>query len=238
MRRIAVIPARGGSKRLPRKNIAPFLGKPMIAYSIEAALQTALFDDVLVSTEDDEIAAVAEGHGATIHQRDPSLATDNVGVSQVLLDILKSYRSSGKVFDLVCCLFPTAPLRDSEDIKAVVSLVEPGRSDFAMAVTSFPYPPWQALKEETDGSYSSLWPELMDKKSQEFGELLVDNGSTYAVSVEAFMRLETLNGPNIRAHIMDRFRSVDIDTAEDLRQALLFGKELNIYSNLPEEEKT
>ena len=130
-RRLAIIPARGGSKRLPRKNILPFLGRPIIAHTIEAATESGCFTRILVSTEDEEIADAARAAGADIQQRDPSLATDAATLTDVCLDILASEERAGRAFDTFACLYATAPLRRAEDIVAVTALAERTDIDFA-----------------------------------------------------------------------------------------------------------
>lgn len=212
---LAVIPARGGSKRLPRKNILDFLGRPIIAYTIEAALETGLFERVLVSTEDPEIAEVAESYGAETALRPEHLAGDKVGVVEVCLDLLEGEAAAGNPYSVMCCLYATAPLRKARDIASVVGLIGPD-CRFAMAVSEYENPPLQALKECSDGSLALMWPELAFVRSQDAPRLLVDNGSTYAVQVDSFWREKNFYGPGLRGHLMPRSRSVDLDTAEDL----------------------
>jgi CMP-N-acetylneuraminic acid synthetase len=218
MRRIAVIPARGGSKRLPRKNVLPLGGRPMIAHTISAALDAGVFDRVVVSTEDAEISAVSEAAGAIVLSRDMALAGDTTRVAEVCLDVLASEQAQGRSYDLLCCLYATAPLRNAADIRAVVGLVEPGAYDFAMAVTGFDYPPTQALRPDADGSLQPMWPDALDLPNSVVNTLCVDNGSTYAVSVSAFRRHRDFYGPGLKGWRMPRERSVDIDTAEDLTE--------------------
>jgi len=219
----ALIPARGGSKRLPGKNIADFLGRPMIAYTIDAALETGFFADVVVSTEDEKIAEAARQAGARVSVRPEALAGDKARVTQVCGHFLEEEKGQGRTYDVLCCLYATAPLRNSEDIAAVVELVTRGDCAYAMAVTRYHYPPHQALKLGPAGSLSPMWPEWLEKRSQEVPEVFVDNGSTYAVSVPAFLESGTFYGPGLKGHLMPRERSVDIDHAEDLALALYFA---------------
>jgi N-acylneuraminate cytidylyltransferase len=221
-RAIAVIPARGGSKRLPRKNILDFQGRPIIAWTIDAARESGLFERVLVSTEDAEIADVARRSGAEVAARPAALAGDTVGVVAVCLDLLEREAAAGCAYDIMTCLYATAPLRTAGDIVAVTGLLGPG-CDFAMAVTGYDLPPLQALRRDGDGRLAPMWPEWISLRSQDTPELLVDNGSTYAVSVEAFRRAKTFYGPGLRGHAMPRGRSVDIDTAEDMELAAFYA---------------
>jgi CMP-N-acetylneuraminic acid synthetase len=143
---VAIIPARGGSKRLPRKNIVDFLGRPIIAYTIDAARDSGCFERIVVSTEDDEIVAIAERAGAMVDRRAPELATDGVGLVDVCLDFLDREAGVGRNWDVMACLYATAPLRNAKDIRATMALLEPGRCAFSMAVTSYERYPHQALK--------------------------------------------------------------------------------------------
>jgi pseudaminic acid cytidylyltransferase len=220
MSKLAFIPARGGSKRLPRKNIMEFHGRPMISYTINAARESGLFDRVVVSTEDAEIADIAQRAGADIDRRPARFATDQAHVTDVCLDFLERERSVGRTWDVMSCLYATAPMRTAADIRATAGLLDPGRCDFAMAVTRYPLPPHQALKLEADGVLSPMWPELIGRRANELPGLVVDNGSTYAVDVAAFERSRTFYGPKLRGYEMPRARSVDIDTREDFEYAL------------------
>ncbi|MCF8495330.1 MAG: acylneuraminate cytidylyltransferase family protein [Alphaproteobacteria bacterium] len=218
MRRVALIPARGGSKRLPRKNILDFLGKPIIAWTIQAARETGLFERVVVSTEDPEIRKIALEYGAEIDDRSPALATDQASVREVCLEFLD--RNS---CDILCVLYATAPLRTTEDIVAVVNLIKPGWCDFSIAATRYDMPPHQALKAGQDGFIKPFWPDLVNRRASDIDPLVVDNGSTYAVSVPAFKNHKIFYGPGMRAHIMPRERSQDIDESLDLDLARFFA---------------
>jgi len=224
-RSIAVIPARGGSKRLPRKNIIDFRGKPIIAYTIEAARDCGLFERVVVSTEDKEIGKIAGGLGAEVAQRPARLAGDEIGVVEVCLDLLDREASAGRNYDVLCCLYATAPLRRAADIAKTVGLIEPGVCDFAMAVTRYNYPPHQALYLGGDGGLRPVWPELVSKREQDIGDTCVDNGSTYAVVTSAFREHRTFYGATLRGHFMSCWRSSDINEKDDLVMAeMLAGK--------------
>jgi pseudaminic acid cytidylyltransferase len=213
--RLAIIPARGGSKRLPRKNILPFLGRPIIAHTIEAAAASGCFTRILVSTEDTEIADAARAAGAKVHQRDPSLATDAATLIDVCLHILASEERAGRTYDTFACLYATAPLRRADDVAAVVALADRVDTDFALAVTTYPLPPHQALRLEGDGALEPMWPELVNLRSDKIGRLVVDNGSTYAAKVAAFRTHRSFYGSRLAGHVMPRERSIDIDEQSD-----------------------
>ena len=213
---LAVIPARGGSKRLPRKNIADLGGKPVIGYTIEAALNSGRFNRVAVSTEDSEIADVASRFGAVIADRDPALAGDNARVDEVCLDLLTREEHEGRHYDRICCLYATAPMRGAEDIAATLDLIDPPDCEFAMAVTRFDMPVHQALLMDGQGYLEPKFPDLVMKRSTEVDALFIDNGSTYAATVSAFRSEGTFRGPNARGYLMPRDRSIDLDEPEDL----------------------
>ena len=227
-RRIAIIPARGGSKRLPRKNLLPFLGRPMIAHTIEQALRAGCFDRVLVSTEDDEIAAVARAARADIHVREAELATDAARVVDVCIAVLDSEALAGRTYEVFACFYPTAPLRRAEDIRAVMALIDGEGAAFAMAVTTFPIAPHQALRVQQDGTLTPMWPELVERRASELDPLVVDNGSTYAAKVGAFRRHRSFYGPLLRGHVMPRERSVDIDEQSDYDLACWYAERLTV----------
>ncbi len=215
-RAIAVIPARGGSKRLPRKNLINLGGKPLIAHSIEAAFESRCFKKVVVSSDDQEILDIAEKFGATPYLRAADLAEDSVPTAPVLLDVLEHESRTAQDWDILACLYATAPLRHAGDIKAVINLVVPGTCDFAMAVSASDRPIHQALSVDDQGVLHAIWTDAVSKNSQDVPQYVFGNGSTYAVNVPAFLKHKTLYGPGLRGHIMPQRRSVDIDTEDDL----------------------
>lgn len=216
---IAVIPARGGSKRLPRKNIAPFFGHPIIAHTIRAALDSGSFDRVVVSTEDDEIANAARSYGAEVDRRPLALAGDRASVVDVCVELLTREIAAGRNYVAMGVLYATAPLRGAEDIRATMALLEPRRCDFALAVTDYDLPPYRALRREADNTLVPMWPEFAFVKSQDMPPLYVNNASTYCVSVSAFLQNKSFTGPGARGHFISRARTTDIDTTEDLEDA-------------------
>ena len=221
--RFALIPARGGSKRLPRKNILPFMGKPIIAWTIEAAKITQLFENIIVSTDDNEISAIAQEFGAKVELRDPKLATDESSVSNVCLDFLTRQSQMGHNWCEMTVLYATSPLRDAVDIINTVSLLKNGVCDFALAATKYDLPPHQALKLADDNKAKPMWPDIVAMKASEIGTLVVDNGSTYAVNVPAFLKQKNFYGPGLRVNLMPRNRSQDIDEEIDFRIAEFFA---------------
>lgn len=219
-----VIPARGGSKRLPRKNIIDFHGKPVIAYTIEAAIDSRLFDKIVVSTEDQEIGEISKKYGAELLLRPVELATDTATVVDVCLHALDFEAQREKFYDILCCLYATAPLRDAEDIRNTAGLVMSRKCDFAMAVSKYHYPPHQAMIMNDFGLMEPMWSDLVGKRSQDVPEMFIDNGSTYAAWIPEFIKLKTFRGPKLKGYLMPRDRSVDIDVGEDLELAKYFAK--------------
>lgn len=226
-RYVGLIPARGGSKRLPRKNIAPFLGRPMLMWTVEAATSAGIFDRIVVSTEDAEIADLALSAGVEVDHRREDLATDNASVVDVCLEFLACEEARGTTYDVLCCLYPTAPMRDKDDVLETMRLVCSRRFDYAIAMTHFALPPHQAMKMEEEQRVTPMWPDLVKKRSEDIGQLVVDNGSTYAARVAAFKKERSFYSPNCGSYIMPRRRSVDIDLPEDLVIAELFARHLN-----------
>jgi CMP-N-acetylneuraminic acid synthetase len=223
MRNIAIIPARGGSKRLPRKNILPFLGKPILFWSVEAAIESGLFERVVVSTEDDEIAEASRARGFDVLIRPEALATDASTCAEVCLHVLDHFESVGERFDVLCCLYATAPLRTARDIASTLSLLgddENNLADFAFAMVEYSHSPYQALIPDADGFFIQAWPLVASAKSQALPAPFIGNGSTYAARVPQFRRYRDFCGPRLRGYFMPHMRSIDIDTAEDYEFAL------------------
>jgi pseudaminic acid cytidylyltransferase len=225
---VALIPARGGSKRLPRKNIADFLGRPIIAYTIDAARESGCFARVTVSTEDGEIADVARRCGAEIVLRRPELATDGATLTEVCLDFLDSEKVAGRDWLYLGCLYATAPLRHAQDVRATMNLLQPGHCSFAMAVTAFDHYAHQALAMGKDGALTPMWPELVERRASDLPPLRAGNGSTYGVEVAAFRRHKAFYGPGLRGHDMPPERSIDIDTQTDLDFALFCAQRMGL----------
>lgn len=231
MSAIAIIPARGGSKRLPKKNILPFNGSPMIAHTIRAAIETGLFEQVCVSTEDETIANIAEEYGANLHERPPELAQDQTMVAPVVMNVLDQQEQAGRNYESLCVLYATAPLRDAGDIQATFSLLEPDICTHSIAVTNYVYPPHQALKSSQDcADVSPMWPDIVAARSDSLPELVVDNGSTYCIYVDAFKNTQKFYSDKMRAHHMPRWKSIDIDTADDMDLLEYYAKKYGTKS--------
>lgn len=180
MKNLCIIPARGGSKRIPRKNVKPFLGKPMLAYSIDAAQKSNLFDEIMVSTDDDEIAEVAKNYGASVpFMRSAETASDFATTADVLKEVVKKYQERGIEFDNFCCFYATAPLVQSRDIVAAYERLL--QSDFTCVypVVQFSYTIWRCLDLAEDGTMSRHWPEYENSRSQDLPKEYHDTGTFY-----------------------------------------------------------
>lgn len=224
---LAVIPARGGSKRIPRKNIQPFAGKPMIAWSIEAALESGSFNRVIVSTDDDEIADIARTCGAEVPFRRPdTLSHDSVPTRPVVVHAIEQARQQGATIEHVCCIYPTAPLLDADTIRnSQKELVETG-AHFVFSCTTFPYPIRRALRIAQDGTMEMIWPEHLTTRSQDLEQAYHDAGQFYWGRAEAFLDGRPMFGPGSRPWVLPRHLVQDIDTPEDWIRAELAFKVL------------
>lgn len=219
MTRIAIIPARGGSKRIPRKNIKPFNGRPVIAYSIEAALKSKLFDEVMVSTDDKEIAGIASAHGAQIpFYRHENSSGDFAHIADVIEEVLEKYKNAGKEFDYFCCIFSTAPFITPERLKEGWKLLQKNNFDSVFPVLKFSYPIQRALKIE-NGKVSMILPENFNKRSQDLIPAYHDSGQFYWMKTAEFLRQKRLFAENSGAIVLSDLEVQDIDTEEDWKVA-------------------
>jgi pseudaminic acid cytidylyltransferase len=217
MRVIAVIPARGGSKRLPRKNILPLAGNPALSYPIKAALNSELFDSVVVSTEDSEIKDIALDSGASVCDRSVTLAQDRSTVAEVCLDTIKQQAQEPNMF---CCIYATAVLlSDRTLIDSFHHFNGDPQANYLMGVSRFNFPPVQALRSDDDGCLSYLWPEFVGVQSQFFPNLLVSNGTFVWTTTGKFQKEKTFYGSRLKGFVVPEHEVIDIDTQEDFEVA-------------------
>lgn len=216
MYRVSIIPARGGSKRIPRKNIRDFCGKPMIAYSIAAARECGLFDRIIVSTDDHDIAETARAYGAEVpYQRPPDIANDTATIDAVILHTLSWLGQNDRTPDYVCCLFATAPFVHADDLSRGFSVLRETNSTTAFSVTSFGYPIFRALRKRPDGFLDMFWPENRTVRSQDLPEAYHDAGQFYWIDVPRYLKDSRLFSDRSAPVEMPRHRVQDIDTEED-----------------------
>lgn len=229
MGKIAIIPARGGSKRIPRKNIKDFLGRPIIAYSIEAALQSGLFDEVMVSTEDFEIADIARGYGATIpFMRTEMNSSDFASTADVILEVLNTYSDSGRNFEQGCCIYPTAPFVGIAALEKGLRLLMDGGYDAVFPVVSFSYPIWRAFNVTEDTRKASMiWPDNLYKRSQDLSPAYHDAGQFYWFNTHALKQSKTLYSDNSGVIIQSELEVQDIDSLTDWQIAEIKYKVLH-----------
>ena len=214
MKNIAIIPARGGSKRIPRKNIKPFMGKPIIAYSIEAAMQSELFDEVMVSTDDEEIAEIARKYGAKVpFMRSAETSNDYAGTADVILEVLKKYKDLGREFDTICCIYSTAPFGTSGKLMEAYSKLTDG-IDFVFTCVAYSYPVQRSL-HIVDGKISMVYPEYAASRSQDLEPIYHDAGQFYVAQVESFVQERTFWGKNTVGLVLSELEVQDLDTLTD-----------------------
>lgn len=233
--RLAVIPARGGSKRIPRKNIRPFGGLPMIAWSIRAAIDSACFDRIIVSTDDAEIAATAKEHGAEApFLRPKALSDDHTGTMPVVAHAVQWQQAQGVPASTVCCLYATAPFVRADDLRRGLAALEASGADFAFSVTSYAFPIQRAIRITSAGRVQMFQPSHFQTRSQDLEEAWHDAGQFYWGKAAAWLANKPLFGPDSAPVILPRYRVQDIDTPEDWARAELMLKALNAAGGLAE----
>jgi pseudaminic acid cytidylyltransferase len=227
MANVAIITARGGSKRIPRKNIKDFLGKPIIAYSIETALGSGLFNYVMVSTDDDEIAEVAKKYGAEVpFIRSKQTSDDFTGTADVVLEVLRDLQKSGKQFENACCIYPTAPFINKQTLNESYKLLTDKKFDSVFPVCSFSYPIQRAL-EINNSKTTMVWEENLNKRSQDLPVRYHDAGQFYWMHIESFLTAKKLFTQNTGSVILDELQVQDIDNETDWKLAELKYSLLN-----------
>ncbi len=225
---ICIIPARGGSKRIPRKNTKSFMGKPMMAYSIEAAVESECFDRIIVSTDDEEMAQVAISLGAEVpFIRPVSLSGDHTATVPVIKHALEYIIESGDEVEFACCIYATAPFIEASDLKQALAKLKHSDSDYCLSVTSFPYPIQRSLRVNEVGSIEMLYPENYLVRSQDLEEAYHDAGQFYFGRCQAWLSGKPILANGSLPHIIPRSQVQDIDTQEDWQQAELMYEVIN-----------
>jgi len=220
--KLCVIPARGGSKRIPKKNIRNFCGKPIISYSVEAALASNCFDKVIVSTDDEGVADIAKQCGAEIpFLRPAELSDDYTGTGDVVKHAINWYENQGVEVDYVCCIYATAPFVDSKYIIDGYEKLSLSKKSYAFSVTSFPFPIQRAIRINSSNEVEAVWPENIFKRSQDLEECYHDAGQFYWGISDAFLNDEKIFSPASLPVLIPRYLVQDIDTQEDWERAEL-----------------
>lgn len=211
MANLCIIPARGGSKRIPRKNIKPFLGKPIISYSIETAIESHLFDEVMVSTDDEEIAKIAKLHGANVpFFRSGENANDFATLADVVDEVKMEYLKLGIQYNYICCILPTCPLITIESLKKGLSLIIENKADSIRPIVRFSYPIQRAFRQNGDFSIEMLYPEFLKTRSQDLEPAFHDAGQFYWMDFN-----KALRGINKIGFEIPEISTQDIDTDSD-----------------------
>ena len=220
MKTVAIIPARGGSKRIPRKNIRPFCGKPIIHYPISIAIESGLFDEVMVSTDDQEIAGVAALGGASVPFLRSAAASNNTAVTaDVISEVLRSYQENGVEFDRLCCIYPVTPLLQAKHLKEAVAILENDNVESVQPVVRFGFPPQRALRVLPDGRVSWIYSEHALTRSQDLEVQYHDVGQFYWWKTVHFLKEKLLVGKNSFAYEMSELDIQDIDNEADWQLA-------------------
>ena len=220
MKTLAVITARGGSKRIPRKNIKPFLGKPILLYSIQAALHAGVFDEVMVSTEDAEIAALAKAAGAKVpFYRSNDTANDYAATADVLLEVLEQYGVLGAQFDYICCIYPTAPFVSGERLREAMEELILQEADSLLPVVRFSFHPQRSVVLGDDGFLRFKWQEYMLARSQDLEPFYHDAGQFYCLRTSSFLQQKKMVMEKTLPLVLPESEVQDIDTEEDWKIA-------------------
>lgn len=218
--KLAVIPARGGSKRIPRKNIKSFCGKPMIAWSIEAARQSGCFDRIVVSTDDEEIAAIARTHGAEVpFMRPLELSDDYTGTIPVIAHAIKWQQQHGVSPKIVCCIYATAPFITASDLQRGLRIIEDTKADYTFSVASYGFPIQRAIRIKENGRVEMFYREHFDTRSQDLEDAYHDAGQFYWGQASAWLAGKPIFSTYTIPVILPRHRVQDIDTPEDWTRA-------------------
>ena len=226
MKNLAVIPARGGSKRIPRKNIRAFGGKPMIAYAIAAARASELFDEVIVSTDDDEIAAVAAAHGATVPFRRPAeLADDQTTTVPVIAHAAQWFVERGRAPAAVCCIYPCVPLLRAEDLRGAYEMFSERGAEYVYPVVQFHSSPWRGMRRPENGPMQFVHPEYELTRTQDLEKMYFDAGQFYWGKASAWCAGLRMHSSG-HGYVVEGHRVVDIDTPEDWKRAELIARAL------------
>ncbi len=212
---IAIITARGGSKRIPKKNIKEFCGKPIISYSIEAALNSGIFNEVMVSTDNVEIARIAESYGASVpFLRSGTASSDYAKTTDVLLEVISKYETKGKFFGLICCIYPTAPFITPKKLQNALDILYAAKADSLMPVVQFSFPPQRAVVIK-DNKLKYQYPEFSSVRSQDLENIYHDCGQFYFCYTSALKKYKTVVTPDTATIVMPEEEVQDIDNLSD-----------------------
>lgn len=223
---IAIIPARGGSKRIPRKNIKLFCGRPIISYAIEAALTSGLFQHVIVSTEDDEISRVAKKNGAEVpFMRPMNLSDDHTATAPVIAQAIIQCQEVGLMPDNVCCIYPCAPFIRADDLRVALNMLRTTNAEYSFPVAEFPSSVYRGLKLASDGGLTSFFPENELVRTQDLDAIYYDAGQFYWGARDAWFNNQKVHNSAVGL-VIPNWRAIDIDTEDDWYRAELLWESL------------
>lgn len=214
--KIAIITARGGSKRIPRKNIKEFCGKPIIAYSIEAARESGIFTEIMVSTDSEEIAEIARSYGAAVpFMRSAETSNDFATTSDVIMEVLEQYKMSGQTFDYICCIYPTAPFVTAHKLREAMRIMEENNPVEVLPVVAFSYPPQRCFVIDEDRYMRYRHAEYIQARSQDLEKLYHDAGQFYIFHTEKYMAAQGRVTEGMMPIVVAETEVQDIDNEED-----------------------
>lgn len=218
---IAIITARGGSRRIPKKNIRDFCGRPILCYSIEAAFKSQIFSEVMVSTDSEEIAEIARKEGASVpFFRKPETSGDYATTADVLAEVFEEYRKRNRMFEIGCCIYPTAPFITPRKLWECLELLKKENADSAMPVVRYSFPPQRGMEIE-DGYLKIKWPETYMMRSQDLPPVYHDAGQFYFFRAESFLKTGKIVGDRCAPFVVSDLEVQDIDNEEDWKIAEL-----------------
>lgn len=216
---IAIITARGGSKRIPKKNIRDFCGKPIIAYSIESALKCGLFDEVMVSTDSEEIAEIAKKYGANVpFLRSEETSNDYATTADVIMEVIDKYKELGKEFEFICCIYPTAPFITSERLAEALRTMKTYEPEEVLPVVEFSAPPQRGMVIR-EGRLNFMYPEYRTVRSQDIEKMYHDAGQFYIYNAEKYIAKKGKNLTDIMPFVLPELEVQDIDNESDWKLA-------------------
>lgn len=211
---LCIIPARGGSKRIPKKNIKNFHGKPIIAYTINTALKSGLFDEVMVSTDCENIKTISEKYGASVpFMRSDVTSNDTASTISVIREVIAEYKRNGKEFEYVCCFYPTAPLVKVSDLTNGLKLLINNPCDTVLPIVKFSYPVWRGLRQNSKGQIKLIWSEFLNSRSQDLEPVFHDAGQWYWIKAKS-IHLETFESECLGI-VLNEEEVQDIDNESD-----------------------
>lgn len=219
---IAIITARGGSKRIPGKNVKDFCGKPIIAYSIEAALESGIFSEVMVSTDSDKIAEIARAYGAKVpFMRSAKTSDDYATTSDVIMEVINNYQQAGRTFEYICCIYPTAPFVTAQKLVQAQKIMEEKQPIEVMPMTAFSYPPQRCYVMDENGFMGYKYPEYSRARSQDLEKQYHDAGQFYMYYAPKYLELQGQITEGVMPIIVSELEVQDIDNEEDWKIAEL-----------------